>query len=79
MKKHYLMSGFILALVVVLPSVSWADSSNTIQYSGKLIALPCTVNPGSESGYVYFGEKLTLKTSIQGNVVPIVTKSLNSI
>ena len=66
MKKHYLMSGFILALVGALPSISWADSSNTIQYSGKLIALPCTVNPGSESGYVYFGENINSKDLYTG-------------
>ncbi|EMS1063701.1 type 1 fimbrial protein [Providencia stuartii] len=61
MKKQSFISGFLFALMGILPSASFAESSNTIEYSGSLIALPCTVNPGSENGYVYFGENVNAK------------------
>lgn len=66
MKKQSYISGFLFALMGILPSASFAESSNTIEYSGSLIALPCTVNPDSENGNVYFGENVNAKDLYTG-------------
>lgn len=66
MKKQRFIGGFILALMGILPSASLAGSSNTIEYSGKLIALPCTVHPQYENFGVYFGDNVNAKDLYTG-------------
>ncbi|MGJ3355452.1 fimbrial protein [Providencia sp. Je.9.19] len=66
MKNHCVIGGLIFTLVGALPISAFADNSNTIEYSGTLIALPCTVNPDSENVYVYFGENVNAKDLYTG-------------
>lgn len=47
---------YILALGLCLTSfISHADSSAQIKYSGSLIALPCTIEPGMDNLYIDMG------------------------
>ncbi|MGM0939178.1 MAG: fimbrial protein [Pseudomonadota bacterium] len=66
MKKMRIIGGFLFAAVAISPTVSFAQSSNTIEYSGSLIALPCTVNPSSENAYIYFGDNVNAKDLYTG-------------
>ncbi|MEY0878425.1 fimbrial protein [Providencia manganoxydans] len=49
-----------------LPSVILAANSNDIQYSGTLIALPCTVDPIYENFGVDFGGNINSKDLLDG-------------
>ena len=49
-----------------LPSVAQAANSNDIQYSGTLIALPCTVDPNYENFGVDFGGNINSKDLLNG-------------
>ena len=66
MNKFRIIGGFLFAAIGLSPMVSFSQSSNTIEYSGSLIALPCTVNPGSENVLVYFGENVNAKDLYTG-------------
>lgn len=55
-----------LLLCSVLPLGVQAANSNDIQYSGTLIALPCTVDPMSENFGVDFGGNINTKDLLAG-------------
>ncbi|MEX9610690.1 fimbrial protein [Providencia manganoxydans] len=55
-----------LCVCSALPSVSLAVTSNEIQYSGRLIALPCTVDPNFENLVVDFGGNINSKDLVGG-------------
>ncbi|HEM6841197.1 TPA: type 1 fimbrial protein [Providencia stuartii] len=55
-----------LCVCSALPSVSLAANSNDIQYSGTLIALPCTVDPIYENFGVDFGGNINTKDLVDG-------------
>lgn len=55
-----------LCFCSALPSVVLAANSNEIQYSGTLIALPCTVDPIYENFGVDFGGNINSKDLIDG-------------
>lgn len=55
-----------LCVCSALPSVSLAATSNEIQYSGRLIALPCTVDPIFENFGVDFGGNINTKDLVDG-------------
>lgn len=55
-----------LCVCSALPSVSLAATSNQIIYSGKLIALPCTVDPINEDFGVDFGGNINIKDLVDG-------------
>lgn len=50
----------------IFPSLAQAANSNDIQYSGTLIALPCTVDPIYENFGVDFGGNINAKDLIDG-------------
>lgn len=56
----------VLCSYSVLPSVAQAANSNDIQYSGTLIALPCTVDPNFENFGVDFGGNINSKDLLDG-------------
>ncbi|HEF8774181.1 TPA: type 1 fimbrial protein [Providencia stuartii] len=66
--KHYpilvALSGVLL--ISLMSSRTYADSSNEIQYSGTLIALPCTVDPVFENLWVDFGGNINAKDLVNG-------------
>ncbi|EMN4129016.1 fimbrial protein [Providencia vermicola] len=66
MKKHSVISTLLFALTAALSSVSYGDSSNTIEYSGSLIALPCTVEPDEQNDWVNFGQNINTKDLYNG-------------
>lgn len=55
-----------LLLCSCLPLTAQAMNSNDIQYSGKLIALPCTVDPLYENFGVDFGGNINSKDLLNG-------------
>ncbi|MEQ4626727.1 fimbrial protein [Providencia manganoxydans] len=55
-----------LCVCSALPSVSLAATSNEIQYSGRLIALPCTVDPSYENLEFNFGNNINAQDLING-------------
>ncbi|HBO24265.1 MAG TPA: type 1 fimbrial protein [Providencia sp.] len=58
------LSGMLL--ISLISSGAYADSSNEIQYSGTLIALPCTVDPSFENMWVDFGGNINAKDLAKG-------------
>ncbi|MEY0231397.1 fimbrial protein [Providencia manganoxydans] len=66
MKKDYFLGSLIFTLMGMLPISSFADNSNTIEYSGTLIALPCTVEPSEQNDFVWFGENINSKDLYTG-------------
>lgn len=66
MKKNSVMSTLLFALTATLSSVSYGESSNTIEYSGSLIALPCTVEPSEQNDGVNFGQNINTKDLYNG-------------
>lgn len=56
----------VLCVCSALSSVSLAANSNDIQYSGTLIALPCTVDPIYENFGVDFGGNINSKDLVGG-------------
>nr|ELR5037463.1 type 1 fimbrial protein [Providencia stuartii] len=66
-KRTFWMSmSAILWCCSFLPSVAQAANSNDIQYSGTLIALPCTVDPNYENFGVDFGGNINSKDLLNG-------------
>lgn len=65
-----LISKYVLAssllICGVLSSVALAANSNNIQYSGTLIALPCTVDPIFEHFGIDFGNNINTKGLVGG-------------
>lgn len=64
MKTHHYIRNFVVALVAlvalaVMSASVMAESSTRINYSGTLIALPCTIVPGMENLYVDMGVTAT--------------------
>ncbi|EMI5491076.1 type 1 fimbrial protein [Providencia stuartii] len=58
MKTHHYIRGIAALLaggLVVTSTTVMAESSTRINYSGTLIALPCTIVPGMENLYVDMG------------------------
>ncbi len=58
MKTHHYIRGIAALLaggLVVTSAAVMAESSTRINYSGTLIALPCTIVPGMENLYVDMG------------------------
>lgn len=54
--KKYLYNKCSLALVLLsMSSIANADTSATITYSGNLVALPCSIEPGMDNLYVDMG------------------------
>lgn len=66
MKTNDLLVSFLAVSLMTLPLVSQADGPNTIEYSGKLVALPCTVHPDNNYTNVYFGENVNIKDLYTG-------------
>nr|WP_282565789.1 fimbrial protein [Providencia rettgeri] len=58
--------GAVLFFCSALPSVALAANSNEIQYSGTLIALPCTVDPVYENFGVDFGGNINSRDLVDG-------------
>lgn len=58
--------GAALWLCSALPLTAQAANSNDIQYSGTLIALPCTVDPIYENFGVDFGGNINSKDLVDG-------------
>ncbi|MDV5227254.1 fimbrial protein [Providencia rettgeri] len=55
--------------VALVTALSWdvqADTSNTIEYTGRLIALPCTVDPIYENFGIDFGGNINAKDLVSG-------------
>lgn len=46
----------MVSLLMGLPVMASADGSATVNYSGTLIALPCTIQPGMEDLYIEMGD-----------------------
>ncbi|WP_272691079.1 fimbrial protein [Providencia sp. PROV116] len=67
--KRYLIPGVFSSVIFLANIVSlnaYASNSNEIQYSGTLIALPCTVNPQYENFEVFFGFSINEKDLANG-------------
>lgn len=58
--------GVALWLCSALPLTAQAANSNDIQYSGTLIALPCTVDPIYENFGVNFGGNINSRDLVDG-------------
>lgn len=58
--------GLIIMVAFVFPLRSMAESSNTVEYTGTLIELPCTVNPDNENVYIDFGDNVNTKDLYTG-------------
>lgn len=66
MKTNCLLGSFLAVSLVTLPLISQAAGPSNIEYSGKLVALPCTVHPDSNYTNVYFGENVNIKDLYTG-------------
>ena len=58
------LSGMLL--ISLIPSGAYAVNSKIIEYSGTLIALPCTVDPLLENMWADFGSNINAKDLVNG-------------
>ncbi len=65
-RAGWILMSAVLCCSSALPSVALAANSNDIQYSGTLIALPCTVDPLYENFGVDFGGNINSKDLVAG-------------
>ncbi|MEX6159320.1 fimbrial protein [Providencia manganoxydans] len=65
MKNNYLIGGLAIFLFF-FPFIGYAIGPNTIEYSGRLVALPCTVHPDNDDTYVFFGHNINTKDQYTG-------------